>query len=79
MWTAITREVSPALADCLLSFVERDAIDLPLARMQHAAYRAALDPDRELPPAFLLQVHEPEQLPPCARWAETSDGGVLGS
>ncbi|MEF9979617.1 MAG: dimethylargininase [Thermomonas sp.] len=43
MWTAITREVSPALADCLLSFVERDAIDLPLARMQHAAYRAALE------------------------------------
>lgn len=43
MWTAITREVSPALADCQLSFVERDAIDLDRARAQHAAYRAALE------------------------------------
>jgi len=42
MWTAITREVSPALADCQLSFVERDAIDVPRARLQHAAYCAAL-------------------------------------
>lgn len=43
MWTAITREVSPALADCQLSFVERDAIDVDRARAQHAAYRAALE------------------------------------
>lgn len=42
MWTAITREVSPALADCQLSFVERDAIDIDRARAQHAAYRTAL-------------------------------------
>ena len=43
MWTAITREVSPALADCQLSFVERDAIDVERARAQHAAYCAALE------------------------------------
>ena len=43
MWTAITREVSPALADCQLSFVERDAIDVDRARAQHAAYRVALE------------------------------------
>ena len=43
MWTAITREVSPALADCQLSFVARDAIDVDRAREQHAAYRAALE------------------------------------
>lgn len=29
MWTAITREVSPALAQCELSFVERTPIDPP--------------------------------------------------
>ena len=43
MWTAITRDVSPALADCQLSFVERDAIDVDRARAQHAAYRTALE------------------------------------
>ena len=43
MWTAITREISPALADCQLSFVAREAIDVTRARAQHAAYRAALE------------------------------------
>ncbi len=43
MWTAITREVSPALAGCELSFVPRSAIDVALARQQHAAYCAALE------------------------------------
>ena len=43
MWTAIIREVSPALADCELSFVAREAIDVPRARVQHAAYRATLE------------------------------------
>ena len=42
MWTAITREVSPALAGCELSFVPRSPIDVALARMQHAAYCDAL-------------------------------------
>ena len=43
MWTAITREISPALADCQLSFVAREVIDVDRARAQHAAYRAALE------------------------------------
>lgn len=48
----------------------------PLVPYLIQAYRAALVPDRELPPAFLLQVHEPEQLPPCACWSETSEDGM---
>ena len=43
MWTAITRDVSPALAACELSFVRRGAIDVALARRQHAAYCHALE------------------------------------
>ncbi len=43
MRTAITREVSPALAGCELSFVPRSPIDVVLAREQHAAYCAALE------------------------------------
>ncbi len=43
MWTAITREVSPALAGCELSFVPRSPIDVVLARRQHAAYCRALE------------------------------------
>ena len=42
MWTAITREVSPALADCELSFVERAPIDVARAQAQHDAYCGAL-------------------------------------
>ncbi|MEO6155746.1 MAG: dimethylargininase, partial [Thermomonas sp.] len=43
MWTAITREVSPALAGCELSFVPRSPIDVALAGKQHAAYCRALE------------------------------------
>lgn len=43
MWTAITREVSPALDGCELSFVPRNPIDIALARRQHAAYCRALE------------------------------------
>jgi dimethylargininase len=39
---AITRDVSPSLAACELSFVARTAIDLDRAVAQHAAYRDAL-------------------------------------
>ena len=39
---AIVRDVSDALAECELSFVERQRIDLGRAREQHAAYVAAL-------------------------------------
>lgn len=42
MYMAITREVSPTLGRCELSFVERTAIDVDLAARQHAAYRDAL-------------------------------------
>ena len=40
---AITRDVSASLADCQLSFVERDAIDVERAAAQHHAYRRALE------------------------------------
>lgn len=40
---AIVRDVSDALADCELSFVERQGIDLERVREQHAAYVAALE------------------------------------
>ncbi len=43
MWTAITRDVSPALAACELSFVSRSPIDIGLAREQHAAYCRAFE------------------------------------
>lgn len=42
MLIAITREISPSLADCELSFVPREAIDLERAAAQHLAYRQAL-------------------------------------
>ncbi len=43
MLTAITRAVSPSLADCELSFIERKPIDLERARAQHHAYEAMLE------------------------------------
>lgn len=42
MWIAIAREVSPALGDCELSYVERAAIDVARAGAQHREYRRAL-------------------------------------
>jgi len=39
---ALVREVSPELARCELSFLERAAIDLARARAQHRAYTATL-------------------------------------
>jgi len=39
---ALTREVSPALASCELTFLEREPIDLGRAAAQHDAYCAAL-------------------------------------
>jgi dimethylargininase len=42
MLTAITRDVSASLADCQLSFVGREPIDVAMARVQHHAYRQAL-------------------------------------
>ena len=42
MWIAITREVSPSLAACERSFVERMPIHVARAQAQHDAYRRAL-------------------------------------
>ena len=42
MWTAITRDVSPALDGCELSFVNREPIDVARARTQHAEYQRVL-------------------------------------
>jgi len=42
MLTAITRKVSPALAKCELSFIERKPIDMEKARAQHRAYEELL-------------------------------------
>jgi dimethylargininase len=39
---AITRDVSPSLAECELSFVDRAPIDLARANEQHRAYQCAL-------------------------------------
>jgi dimethylargininase len=40
--TAITRAVSPSLADCQLAFVERRPIDIGKANAQHDEYEACL-------------------------------------
>lgn len=42
MLTAVTRAVSPALARCELSFIERQSIDLAKANEQHLAYEQLL-------------------------------------
>jgi dimethylargininase len=42
MLTAITRKVSSALANCELSFIPRQTIDLAKARAQHRAYEELL-------------------------------------
>jgi dimethylargininase len=43
MWIAVTREVSPSLGDCELSYVPREAIDVAHARAQHRDYQRALE------------------------------------
>jgi dimethylargininase len=43
MWIAVTREVSPALGDCELSYVPREAIDVARAGTQHRDYQRALE------------------------------------
>jgi dimethylargininase len=42
MWTAITREVSGAIAQCELTHLPRVPLDVARARLQHAEYEAAL-------------------------------------
>jgi dimethylargininase len=41
-WVALTREVSPRIAEAALTFVTRQPIDVARAREQHRAYEAAL-------------------------------------
>lgn len=41
-WLALTRAVSPTLADCELTHLDRTPIDVVRAEAQHAAYEAAL-------------------------------------
>jgi dimethylargininase len=41
-WLALTRAVSPTLADCELTHLDRTPIDVARAEAQHAAYEAAL-------------------------------------
>lgn len=65
MLTAITRGVSPAIARCELSFIDRQAIDLSRARQQHQAYEAllrklgarviSLPPEPELPDSMFVE------------------------
>ncbi|MEO8997587.1 MAG: arginine deiminase family protein [Rhodanobacter sp.] len=43
MWIAVTREVSPALGNCELSYVSRATIDVACAGAQHRDYRHALE------------------------------------
>ena len=65
MLTAITRRVSPAIARCELSFIDRKAIDLSRARQQHQAYETllgkfgarviSLPPEPELPDSMFVE------------------------
>jgi dimethylargininase len=41
-WLALTRAVSPTLADCELTHLDRTPIDAARAEAQHAAYEATL-------------------------------------
>jgi dimethylargininase len=65
MLTAITRAVSSSLANCELSFIEREPIDLEKARAQHRSYEAllaklgarviSLPEERDLPDSMFVE------------------------
>jgi len=57
MLTAITRKVSPALANCELSFIERKPIDMEKASAQHHTYEELL---RELGVHVISLPEEPD-------------------
>src|SRR5437867_2837358 len=42
MLVALTRDISPAIARCELTHLDRQPIDVDLARAQHRAYEACL-------------------------------------
>ena len=56
---AVTRSVSASLAQCEISFIPREPIDLAAARREHAAYEAAL----ERLGARLLRLPAADELP----------------
>ncbi len=43
MTIAITRDISPSMSQCELTYLKRVEINIPLARAQHAAYEGALE------------------------------------
>jgi dimethylargininase len=65
MLTAITRAVSPAIARCELSFIDRQPIDLARARQQHQGYEVllaklgarvvSLPPESDLPDSMFVE------------------------
>lgn len=59
---AITRDVSPSLAACELSFVTRAPIDVERATAQHEAYRHALESLGCRVVALPAQVHMPDAV-----------------
>jgi dimethylargininase len=59
---AITRDVSPSLAGCELSFVAREPIDAERAATQHEAYRHALESLGCRVVALPAQVHMPDAV-----------------
>jgi dimethylargininase len=65
MLSAITRQISPRFAECELTHLDRQPIDLDLARAQHHEYEAALrdlgcdvislPPEADLPDAVFVE------------------------
>lgn len=65
MTIALTRQVSPRLNECALTYMDRDPIDVTRARAQHAAYEDALramgaevvslPPDADLPDGCFIE------------------------
>ena len=65
MLTAITRQISPRFQECELTHLDRQPIDLDLARAQHRQYEAALrelgcevislPPDSDLPDSIFVE------------------------
>jgi len=93
MLTAITRGVSPAIARCELSFINRREIDLSLARQQHEAYEVLLatlgvrvlplPPEPDLPDSMFVEdpamvLDEIAIMLPMGTESRRSEGASLG-
>lgn len=59
---ALVRDISPRLHACELTHMDRDAIDVDLARRQHAEYREAL----ETLGCHVIMLPADDDLPDCA-------------